>query len=79
MIIVEVKLVSYFFIGFGKIFIVDRVLGWVKIESYGVRYCIFLRILKIYYSMVKCGYCVWYVIVFIILICNMNGISDKEY
>lgn len=36
MIIVEVKLVSYFFIGFGKIFIVDRVLDEWKMKVMGL-------------------------------------------
>lgn len=38
MTIAEVKLVSYPFIGFGKILIVDRVLGRVKTESHGARH-----------------------------------------
>lgn len=38
MTIAEVKLVSYPFIGFGKIIIVDRVLGRVKTESHGARH-----------------------------------------
>ena len=38
MTIAEVKLVSYPFIGFGKILTVDRVLGRVKTESHGARH-----------------------------------------
>ena len=48
MTIAEVKLVSYPFIGFGKILIVDRVLGRVKTESHGARHRIPSRIPKIY-------------------------------
>lgn len=79
MTIAEVKLVSYPFIGFGKILIVDRVLGRVKTESHGARHRIPSRIPKIYHSMEKCGYRARHVTVPITPTCNMNGTSDKEH